>query len=121
MLKSTAFIIILAFSLSACASFAERRAQRDARNLAADKAECAALGFEVDTDGYRLCQMNLKTKRQSDDAARTSCIMNGGIPTGSGGCMESSTSKLKKKRAAEREKEELCQNMGKQLIGSYCK
>ena len=120
MLKSTLIIIILALSLSACVSFAERRAQRDARNLAADKAECFALGFEQGTDGYRLCLMNLKIKRQSDDAASTSCIINGGIPIGGGGCMESSTSKLKKKKTAEKEKEELCQSMGKQLIGDVC-
>ena len=114
--RSVLLLVLLCFTLSACVNLAERRAKRDARNMAADKAQCSGLGFEPNTDGYRLCLMNLKMKREADIAASQSCIMNGGTPLASGSCLQPSY----KRDNTEDEKEELCQKMGKQLVGDVC-
>ena len=62
-----------------CKAIQERKAKRIANNLAEDNSKCTGMGFEKGTDSYRLCMMNLETKRETLEAASLSCNLDGGV------------------------------------------
>jgi hypothetical protein len=68
--RLSVFLIMAAVivSLTSCKTFSERRAELAAKRAAADKSQCLAMGFTVNTDAFRLCLDNRNIERAAKAA-----------------------------------------------------